>query len=88
MHRCQSPRPLMSKSKTLDDTSKKYLLSGSAQKFFVKLYQEENYRVTDLGPGWQQLFLNSRTVKVYGEGNPATIMPVHEYTPITNESFL
>jgi hypothetical protein len=78
----------LSKSKTMDDTAKKYLLSGPAQKHFIKLYQYEDYRVVDLGPGWQQLFLNSRTVKTYGEGNPPTIYPVNEYVPITQESFL
>lgn len=78
----------MSRSRTLDDVSKKYLLSGPAQKNFVKLYQECNYRVVDLGPGWQQLFLNSRSVKVYGEGNPATLYPINEYSPITPESFV
>jgi hypothetical protein len=77
----------LSKSKTLDDVSKKYLLSGPAQKHFVRLYQECDYRVVDLGKGWQQLFLNSRSVKTYGEGNPATIFPVHIYEPITPESF-
>lgn len=78
----------LSKSKTLDDVSKKYILSGPAQKFFVRLYQDENYKIVDLGPGWQQLFLNSRTVKTYGEGNPATLYPINEYVPITPESFL
>jgi hypothetical protein len=77
----------MSKSKTIDDITKKYLLSGPAQKYFVRLYQECNYRVVDLGPGWKQLFLNSRTVKEYGEGRDATISPIHEYVPITPESF-
>jgi hypothetical protein len=77
----------LSKSRTLDDVSKKYLLSGPAQKYFVRLYQECDYRVVDLGKGWQQLFLNSRNVKTYGEGNPPTICPVHIYEPITPESF-
>lgn len=78
----------VSRSKTLDDVARKYILSGSAQKDFVKLYQECGYRVVDLGPGWQQLFLNSRSVKVYGEGRPSTIYPVNEYVPITPESFV
>lgn len=77
----------MSKSKTLDDVSKKYLLSGPAQKFFVRLYQDCGYRIVDLGPGWQQLFLNSRNVKTYGDGNPSTISPVHIYEPIDKDTF-
>jgi hypothetical protein len=75
------------RSKTLDDVSKKYLLSGPAQKLFIRLYQESNYRVTDLGPEWQQLFLNSRGIKTYGTGNSATIRPINEYTPIDPETF-
>lgn len=77
----------LSKSKTIDDVSKKYLLSGPAQKHFVRLYQDCNYRIVDLGKDWQQPFLTSRDVKIYGSGNPATIYPIHTYEHIDQESF-
>jgi hypothetical protein len=78
----------VSRSNTIDDVTKKYILSGSAQKYFMRLYQESNYRIVDIGPNWKKLFLNSRGVKVYGEGNDATIAPIHEYVPISQESFV
>jgi len=77
----------LSSSRKMDDVSKKYLLSGPAQKHFVGLYLENGHRIVDLGPNWQQPFLTTRTVRMYNEGNPPTIYPVHEYVPITPESF-
>jgi len=79
---------VMKKSNTIDETTKKYLLSGPAQKYFMRFYQENGYKIVDLGSDWKKLFLNSRGVKVYGEGNDATVSPIHEYVPITIESFI
>lgn len=80
--------PHLMSHKNLDDITKKYILSGVAQQKFLRLYEQEGYDITDLGPDHCQLFLTSKGIKVYGQGHPATVEPIHMYVPITKNSFI
>lgn len=74
-------------SKKTDDITKKYILSGVAQQKFLRLYEHEGYDITDTGPDNCQLFLTTRGIRVYGQGNPATIEPIYEYKIIDKTLF-